>query len=781
MQSKAGIGLLLLWTLLLATLGWVVQTRLQLSSDLRLFMPSAQTADQQLLLDEIGEGPASKLLLLAIAGDDPEVLAQSSRSLLAALTDDPTFSLIANGSDELASIPESMLAYRYLLSPTFDTLTLDSAYLHDELSQRLQDLSSPAASLLKPWLKRDPTLETIKLLERWRPASEPEQFFGVWMSADQKRALLIAQTAAAGFDPVGQTNAIERIEDLFDTLKKDNQKLQLIVSGPGAFAKLMQEKTAGEASLLGGLAMLGMLFIILLAYRSLWLLLLGMLPVVSAALAGLAAVTWFFGSIHGITLAFGFTLIGVAQDYPMHLFSHQHPGISPAANARSLWPTLATGVASTCIAYLAFLMSGVTGLAQLGCFSIVGLAVAGLSTRYVLPTLMTVGDNRLAESRWLLSLSGYFARIARPFVLLPVLLLILLLAALAFISPRQSLFENNLAALTPIPQQLLQRDAELRQQLATPDVRYLLVMADTDPDRLLARGETLMPALQTLVADKTIRSFELAARYLPSPATQIRRQQALPDNENLQRILDEAVRELPFRTGIFSDFTADVATARVLEPLRQKDLQATTLGLRLSGLLLQKQNRHIALISLIGVKNPQALEAFAAKHGSELRLLDIKTATEQLVMEYRQRIIWSLGYAGLLLAIVVAVKMRSLRRTLKVLLPMLLTSLLVPALLAISGISLNLFHLIALVLAAGLGLDYALFFEHADTDPAAQNRTLHALLVCAGSTLMVFLMLATSSIPVLQALGITVALGVVSNFILAALFSRANSRNVRAA
>ena len=42
----------------------------------------------------------------------------------------------------------------------------------------------------------------------------------------------------------------------------------------------------------------------------------------------------------------------------------------------------------------------------------------------------------------------------------------------------------------------------------------------------------------------------------------------------------------------------------------------------------------------------------------------------------------------------------------------------------------TLFHLIALILAAGLGLDYALFFEHAAEDPHEQRRTLHAVLVC---------------------------------------------------
>jgi predicted exporter len=88
------------------------------------------------------------------------------------------------------------------------------------------------------------------------------------------------------------------------------------------------------------------------------------------------------------------------------------------------------------------------------------------------------------------------------------------------------------------------------------------------------------------------------------------------------------------------------------------------------------------------------------------------------------------------------------------------------------GISLNLFHLIALVLAAGLGVDYALFFESVEDDPLEQRRTLHAVLVCSLSTLMVFVLLAFSSMPVLRAIGLTVALGVVTNFVLALLLTR---------
>ena len=46
------------------------------------------------------------------------------------------------------------------------------------------------------------------------------------------------------------------------------------------------------------------------------------------------------------------------------------------------------------------------------------------------------------------------------------------------------------------------------------------------------------------------------------------------------------------------------------------------------------------------------------------------------------------------------------------------------------------------------------------------------MIVCSLTTLLVFALLALSSIPVLRAIGSTVALGVVANFVLALLIAR---------
>ena len=186
-------------------------------------------------------------------------------------------------------------------------------------------------------------------------------------------------------------------------------------------------------------------------------------------------------------------------------------------------------------------------------------------------------------------------------------------------------------------------------------------------------------------------------------------------------------------------------------------------------LISQRRDRTNALVTFSGVQDVAALRAFAAAAGDNVRLLDTKGESEALVAAQRTRMLWTLAVASLLLVGVIAFALRSRSRVYRVLAPMALTTLIVLAVLRGSGVSLNLFHLIALILAAGLGLDYALFFEHAAADRAEQRRTLHAVLVCSLSTLMVFALLTISDVPVLRAIGVTVTLGVVFNFVLALL------------
>ena len=768
-------SLLAAWLLALAALAAFAFHSLRISTDLRSFMPPPRTPDQQLLMEQIGEGPGSRLLLLAIEGGPETQRAELSRGLVAALHADAHFEQAINGAFDPSTLDETLLPYRWLLSPTLDTHALDAAYLAEQLDQRVEDLASPAAALLKPLLPRDPTLETLALAERWSPPKQPTLRDGVWFSSDGA-ALLLAQTRGAGFDPAAQGAAIDALQTAFRALPGADAA-KLTISGPGWFTVLINAQTRAEADRIGAISTLGFVLLLLFAYRSLPSLLLAGLPVLSGGLAGAAALALGFGSAHGITLAFGFTLLGVAQEYPIRVLSHRRAGEDALASVRALWPLLATAIASAAIAYLAFFASGVSGLQQLAVFTIAGLLAAGLTTRYLLPRVLPIRFRDVAETPGL-------ARAARALDALPrPRWLPWLLAALGLVVLWRApgpMWENDLAALTPVPQDLLLRDAKLRGELGAPDVRYLLVLGAPDADGVLALSESLEARVAELVHAGVLDAAELPSRYLPSLATQRARQVKLPDRAMLAAALAEAERGLPFRNGLFDPFLADVETARGLAPLGAAEFAKSPLGGRLASMLVSRSDGWLGLATLSGVHDAEALARFADASGGRVRLLDLKGASESLVVAYRERILRALGIALGLLALTVVIALRSVRRAWHVLAPMSLATLLVIVAERGSGLSLSLFHLVAVTLAAGLGLHYALFFERPVADAAEARRTLHATLVCVLSALLVFGLQAWSSLPVLRAIGLTVALGVGFHFCLSILMARGNGPTGRA-
>jgi predicted exporter len=234
---------------------------------------------------------------------------------------------------------------------------------------------------------------------------------------------------------------------------------------------------------------------------------------------------------------------------------------------------------------------------------------------------------------------------------------------------------------------------------------------------------------------------------------------------------------------VFAPFVADVEAARRLPPLTPRRFEASPLGVRLAAMLVPCADAAArasappacwaGLGTLSGVSDPAAFAGLARATDGAAHLLDLKASTEALIVAYRHRILAALGIAAALLALAVTLALRSPRRALNVLGPMTLATLLVLVVLRAAGIPLSLFHLVSLTLAAGLGLHYALFFERRTGDLAEDLRTLHATLVCVASALLVFGVLALSSVPVLRAIGLTVALGVAFHFTLSVLMAPA--------
>jgi predicted exporter len=689
------------------------------------------------------------------------------------LRDTGVFTQIANG-DLARTAGETdpiLFAYRYLIGPPLHCADgLGEQALHADLKQRLDELASGLAMLDKTRLAADPTACYRDLLLSLAPRQGPLRQRGVWFSPDRRHALLVAVTSASASDLASQGLAVRTIEKAFATLP-EGDGLTLELAGPGYFAVGSEQRIKSETVLLSTAASVLVALILAWAFRSAQLMLLGMLPLASGILVGTALVALIFGSVHGITLGLGATLLGVALDYPVHVYSHV-PGRS-ADHHRGIWRTLMLGMVTTVLAYAALAWTSFEGLSQLGLLAAAGLATAALTSRYLL-SFMLPPDYRLPERRWL---STFPARLPHLSLRAGTWLLGIMIAAVAAtLLVRGSPWETDIRRLSTVPEGEILKDQRIRSQLGAPDVVRLLYLIADDDSEVLERLEAAAPHLEALEDRGLIAGFESAARWLPSPRTQRARQAALPDRATLGQTLSAANSGLPFRVERLRPFLDDVDGSRGLSPLRAADLAGTLIETRIGMLLTPIDGRWLGLVPLSGVSDETAQEALgelARRHG--MAYLDLRQGAAELLSGFFSETLDRLLIAAAVIFLALALALRNSERLVRVLLPIgiaLASTFLVVIILHGAA---NLFHLVSLLLVAGLAIDYGLFLSRPTTEVAERAQTLFSVSIGAGSSLAMFAMLSLSDIPALRAIGFTVAVGIFFAFLASLLLARAES------
>ncbi|HSN04954.1 MAG TPA: MMPL family transporter [Nitrospira sp.] len=747
---------ILVWAVFMAGALWMTATRLSIHSELGDLLPEGTTATQRLLLTQVRSGLAGRMLLLAIEGPDPDELARLSTALSGQLRTHAQIDFVGNGTQMLSPEEQQLLfRARYLLSGTVAPEAFSTEALHAALEQRLDELRSPLAPMVKAYIPADPTGEFLRILQLWSGWKAPAMHRGVWMSADRHRALLVVETTAAGFDVDAQDAIQQAIRASFQlVLGESSPSVRLLMSGPGVFSVEIQRTIEREVWWLSTMAATMVFLFLYASYRSLTLVFLSLIPLSSGILIGMVAVNSWFGFVHGITLGFGITLLGVADDYPIHLFSHLTRRQSAPATMRAIWPTMRLGVLTTAIGFSSLLLAGFPALAQLGLFALVGLGTAALVTRWVLPVCVPDGFVPREIRADLLGMLGYLAK-AKGMVPMAVVL-----ATIGLIWSDTPLWEEDLAKVSPASEGQKRLDQELRGAMGAPDMRDLLVIEAPTEEDLLRQSERVMPKLDGLRDAGLVAGYELVSRYVPSRLVQQQRQQALPDRAVLERRLGEAARGLPFAPGLFEPFLAGVETARTQPPVNRDSFQGTPLGLKIGALMMEHHGRWLAVAPLRGVVDRQGVTATVAGWGEPaVTYVDLKAESNRLMMEYRDRTVQLLWWGALAITVALGIGLKSLPQLWRVLVPIVAGLIVVVGIVNVSGESMSLFHVATLLLVIGLGLDYALFFNRAEDQGEERHRTVFGLLVCSTTTILVFGALAFSTIPVLHAIGMTAACG----------------------
>lgn len=755
--GRARVGIWLAFVVVCA----LVVGKSRYGADLAAFLPSSPTATQRFLVDELREGVVSRLILVGIEGAPEGELARLSRDLATRLRKDDAFVYVANGAeDALRADGLFLLRNRYVLNPGTTPERFGADGIREGVERQLDMLSSPASMLVGELLPRDPTGAMLELADRLQGENGgPDKREGIWFSRDGKRAMLVAQTRAAGFDIDAQERALAQIRAAYGEATREEKAsaARLLLTSPGVFAvesRAAIQRDALHFSLLGTLLVSS---ILLFVYRSLRVLGLTLIPVASGALAGIAAVSLVFGSVHGVTIGFGATLIGEAVDYAIYLFTNTGPDSTPKKTLQRIWPTLRLGMLTSAFGFGAMLFSGFPGLSQLGLFSIAGLVVAVFVTRWVLPELLPRGYHVKSTASFgppLLRLLALAHRL-RPVAL------VLVIASVAWLASRgAAIWDDELSSLSPAPRALQQLDLQMRNDIGAPDVGPLVIVSASNAEAALESAERVSATLDGLKADGVLAGFDSPAFYLPSIVAQRARQQAIPEPAVLARNLSAAVKDQPFRAGTFAPFLEDARDAKTRQPVVLQDLAGTGLAIKLQSLLVQRGDGWYSMLPLRGVTDlPRLKAALERGEGPGVAVLDIKHELDSLYHGYRLR---ALGFAILGAVAIVALlllTLKSVRRTWDVTAPLAAAVIVTAAILSVSGMRLNIFHLVALLLVIGVGSNYTLFFERGNTTTIDPGRTVTSVLFCNLATVAGFGVLGFAATPVLGAIGSTVAIG----------------------
>lgn len=534
-------------------------------------------------------------------------------------------------------------------------------------------------------------------------------------------------------------------------------KADLVAAGVVLHAAAAAQQASGEASTIGLGSLLGIVLLMWLAFHSLKPILLILLSIGIGCLGALSVCWLWFGHVHLLTLVFGASLIGVAQDYGIYFLSHRRDAEQQCDSVTLLWrlmPGLLLTLLTTVLGYLGLALTPFPGLRQMALFSGLGLVFAWLTVVCWFPLL--VGRTALRSG---VLVDGYLNAL-RHWPLLhrrPVSIAIaLIFVVVAAIGIGRLGINDDIRLLQNSPPELVQAQISLSRLLDAPTPVQFYLIRGADPEAVLQREELLKQRLDPLIAQQRLTGYQAMSNWVPSLHTQSARRSLLEE-----KILGTG-GALPLLASQLGEDAAWVASQRerVLQhaaPLDVDGFLRTSASEPWRHLWLGSINgQQASVVALRGVQNNSLPTLYHLADGMDgVQWVDKVGEISGVLGTYRQNMGWVVMASYFLVYLMLFARYRS--GTWRLLMPTAAASIGTLALLGYLGQSMQLFHVLALMLLLGVGVDYSLFM-HENPGHRASTPWL-AIGLSAISTILSFGLLALSKTPALHAFGLTMLIG----------------------
>lgn len=428
-------------------------------------------------------------------------------------------------------------------------------------------------------------------------------------------------------------------------------------------------------------------------------------------LSGYFASSLVFPSIHVLTFVFSTTLIGICIDYSLHYFIEK--------DLSKIFKSLTVSMISTVSAFSVLLFSGVELLKQIAVFTIAGLFSVYLIVVLFYPLLKIKCQTRRLE----LLLTQMAKQIIAAIVVL------VCVGGMFFVK-----FNDDIRNMY-VPSNELAAAEKLFTKVTGGDKKTsFAVVEGRDFQDLLRREEWISRNLGDV-------NFQAISKFVPSEKQQKK-------NFELRKALYKNSLEN------YAEFLPHKDVEKLLnEPVPQEFLNLNK-NLPLEDFLI---GENTSVMVLYDFDRPDIITQNGGKY------VDVQRDISERIKDCREMCVRMLLPVFVILFLLLSL-IYTLRIASKILAPSMLACGFSIGLLALTGQAVNLFHILAIFLIIGFGLDYSVFRA------GGEKHSKDAVLLSCATSVFSFMLLAFTGFKLISSLGFILAIGLAVTYLTSLMF-----------
>lgn len=495
------------------------------------------------------------------------------------------------------------------------------------------------------------------------------------------------------------------------------------------------------------IATLGIFVMLLSVFFSPLPLIGALITVGSGLIVGVAAVTLIFDSIHAIALVFGASLIGISVDYALHYLVLPADTTSPETRIATIRSGLSLGLLTSVLGFSVLAISPTILLAQIAVYSIAGLIAAYITVLCILPLLSPRG---VKHQSFIPRIYLQFDRLLRRLQLPRMVRVTAALAILGGFALCMAFIPTNddIRHLGQGNQTLATQARLIGETMGMGGNPMFIRIDGADSETRLQTGEAVQQALHPLIDAGVVGSAFGLSDMIPS----IKRQ-----GENRALIRDQLYA--PYAQKLSALLPVPLQAPKTGTTYLHADQDTFDLLPELANL----RDGATDMIRLNAVTDANAVTSALANIDTA-RLVNPRATITAQFAHYRNWAMTGLAIA-LLFAGVLAIVRYGLVAGICVLGTPAGAMLVALFGAAMMGVTINFFTIMALFLVFAIGADYVIFFSESQKH-GQQDETRLAVFLSLISSILAFGLLASSSVPVVSAIGTVMAIGLLSAWVL---------------